>query len=36
MAELSDIARHVAESGLAVRLNLQLHKYIWGAGARGV
>jgi 7-carboxy-7-deazaguanine synthase len=30
------IAEAVAKSGLPVRLNLQLHKYIWGAEARGV
>ncbi len=33
---LSEIAEAVATSGLKVRLNLQLHKYIWGADARGV
>lgn len=33
---LSEIAESVARSGLKVRLNLQLHKYIWGADARGV
>ncbi len=33
---LSEIAEAVAKSGLKVRLNLQLHKYIWGADARGV
>jgi 7-carboxy-7-deazaguanine synthase len=33
---LDDIAMLVASSGLKVRLNLQLHKYIWGAEARGV
>jgi 7-carboxy-7-deazaguanine synthase len=33
---LSDIAKAVSRSGLKVRLNLQLHKYIWGAEARGV
>ena len=33
---LSEIAREVAGSGMKVRLNLQLHKYIWGAEARGV
>lgn len=33
---LAEIAESVAASGLRVRLNLQLHKYIWGADARGV
>lgn len=33
---LAEIAEAVATSGLKVRLNLQLHKYIWGADARGV
>ena len=36
MAELERIAEAVTRSGLAVRLNLQLHKYIWGAETRGV
>ena len=34
--DLSEAAGWVTESGLEVRLNLQLHKYIWGADARGV
>src|SRR5688572_23177707 len=33
---LSEIAEAVSRSGLKVRLNLQLHKYIWGPAARGV
>lgn len=33
---LPEIAEAVSKSGLKVRLNLQLHKYIWGADARGV
>lgn len=33
---LSEVAEAVAASGLKVRLNLQLHKYIWGADTRGV
>lgn len=33
---LAEIAEDVAQSGLKVRLNLQLHKYIWGADVRGV
>jgi len=31
-----DLARWMLESGVAARLNLQLHKIIWGAEARGV
>lgn len=34
--DLSRIAEAVSRSGLPVRLNLQLHKYIWGRDARGV
>ena len=33
---LVEIATAVAGSGLKVRLNLQLHKYIWGADVHGV
>ncbi len=33
---LQEIAETVAKSGLKVRLNLQLHKYIWGADVHGV
>ncbi len=33
---LVEIAEAVSRSGLKVRLNLQMHKYIWGADARGV
>jgi 7-carboxy-7-deazaguanine synthase len=33
---LAEIAEAVSRSGLRVRLNLQLHKYIWGAETRGV
>ena len=33
---LAELAEAVAGSGLQVRLNLQLHKFIWGAEARGV
>lgn len=33
---LEEIAEAVSKSGLKVRLNLQMHKYIWGAEARGV
>lgn len=31
-----DLARWIGEDGLRVRLNLQLHKYIWGADVKGV
>ena len=34
--DLKEIADAVSGSGKKVRLNLQLHKYIWGADARGV
>lgn len=33
---LPEIAENVSKSGLNVRLNLQLHKYIWGANVHGV
>ena len=33
---LQEIAETVSKSGLKVRLNLQLHKYIWGADVHGV
>ncbi len=33
---LKEIAEEISRSGLKVRLNLQLHKYVWGADARGV
>lgn len=33
---LAELAEAVASSGLKVRLNLQLHKYIWGADVHGV
>ena len=33
---LQQIAEAVAQSGLKVRLNLQLHKYIWGRDVHGV
>lgn len=35
-AEIQQIAEAVASSGLPVRLNLQLHKYIWGPDRHGV
>lgn len=31
-----DLARWILEDGLRVRLNLQIHKWIWGPDARGV
>jgi 7-carboxy-7-deazaguanine synthase len=31
-----ELARWILEDGLPVRLQLQLHKYIWGADVRGV
>jgi 7-carboxy-7-deazaguanine synthase len=34
--DLPAIAESIARSGLPVRMNLQLHKYIWGPEARGV
>jgi len=33
---LAELADAVSRSGLSLRLNLQLHKYIWGPEARGV
>jgi 7-carboxy-7-deazaguanine synthase len=33
---LPEIAETIAQSRLKVRLNLQLHKYIWGADVHGV
>lgn len=32
----AELARWIQEDGLRVRLNLQLHKYIWGADVKGV
>ena len=34
--EAKDLAAWLLESGIRARLNLQIHKYIWGAEARGV
>ena len=34
--DLQELARWVIESGLRVRLQLQLHKYIWGPDVHGV
>jgi 7-carboxy-7-deazaguanine synthase len=36
IGNLAEIADAIAKNGLDVRLNLQLHKFIWGANARGV
>jgi 7-carboxy-7-deazaguanine synthase len=33
---LQDLAEWVATSGLNLRMQLQLHKYVWGPEARGV
>jgi len=34
--DLQELANWIAESGLKVRMQLQMHKYIWGPDARGV
>ena len=34
--DLKDLADWIAGSGLRVRMQLQLHKYIWGPDVRGV
>jgi 7-carboxy-7-deazaguanine synthase len=36
VVDLKDLAKWVSTSGLDVRMQLQLHKYIWGPEARGV
>ena len=36
MKNLAEIAETIAISNMPVRLNLQLHKYIWGADVHGV
>jgi len=36
LIDLQELAESVAASGLDVRMQLQLHKYIWGPQARGV
>jgi 7-carboxy-7-deazaguanine synthase len=33
---LRDLAKWITESGLEVRMQLQLHKYIWGPEVHGV
>jgi 7-carboxy-7-deazaguanine synthase len=34
--DLQELANWIVESGLNARMQLQLHKYIWGPDARGV
>ena len=34
--DLKDLAEWVASSGLKIRMQLQLHKYIWGPDVKGV
>ena len=36
LIDLQELAKWITESGLNVRMQLQLHKYIWGADVRGV
>ena len=36
LVDLQDLAKWITESGLNVRMQLQLHKYIWGADVHGV
>lgn len=36
LIDLQELAKWITESGLKVRMQLQLHKYIWGADVRGV
>ena len=36
LVDLKELANWIAESGLNVRLQLQLHKYIWGPDVHGV
>ena len=36
LIDLQQLADWITESGLNVRMQLQLHKYIWGPEARGV
>ena len=36
LENMAELAEAVSRSGLALRLNLQLHKVIWGSEARGV
>ena len=34
--DLRELAKWIAESGLRARMQLQLHKYIWGPDVHGV
>ena len=34
--DLQEMANLIAASGMNVRMQLQIHKYIWGPEARGV
>jgi 7-carboxy-7-deazaguanine synthase len=34
--DLKEVASWITTSGLNVRMQLQMHKYIWGPEARGV
>ncbi|NOT48504.1 MAG: radical SAM protein [Acidobacteria bacterium] len=34
--DMRDLAEAVSQSGLRMRFNLQMHKFIWGANTRGV
>jgi 7-carboxy-7-deazaguanine synthase len=34
--DLAELANWIAESGMKLRMQLQMHKYIWGPAARGV
>jgi 7-carboxy-7-deazaguanine synthase len=36
LIDLQDLAKWITESGLNVRMQLQLHKYIWGPNVQGV
>ena len=36
LIDLQDLAKWIAESGMNVRMQLQLHKYIWGPDVHGV
>ena len=36
LIDLQELAKWITESGLSVRLQLQLHKYIWGPDVHGV
>ena len=36
LIDLQEVANWITESGLNVRMQLQLHKYIWGPDVRGV